>query len=109
MNQETSKLGFNSISQKDTVSEKAVDTSGKDAYLRTKEQQAKQRKLENDIRKTEEKIEELEAQIAKIDEQICLPENATNAAKLSELSSKRQELEQMLETVYETWEAFMSN
>ena len=106
---ETSKLGFNSISQKDTVSEKAVDTSGKDAYLRTKEQQAKQRKLENDIRKTEEKIEELEAQIAKIDEQICLPENATNAAKLSELSSKRQELEQMLETVYETWEAFMSN
>lgn len=106
---ETSKLGFNSISQKDTVSEKAVDTSGKDAYLRTKEQQAKQRKLENDIRKTEEKIEELEAQIAKIDEQICLPENATNAAKLSELSSKRQELEQVLETVYETWEAFMSN
>ena len=106
---ETSKLGFNSISQKDTVSEKAVDTFGKDAYLRTKEQQAKQRKLENDIRKTEEKIEELEAQIAKIDEQICLPENATNAAKLSELSSKRQELEQVLETVYETWEAFMSN
>lgn len=106
---ETSKLGFNSISQKDTVSEKAVDTSGKDAYLRTKEQQAKQRKLENDIRKTEEKIEELEAQIAKIDEQICLPENATNATKLSELSSKRQELEQVLETVYETWEAFMSN
>lgn len=106
---ETSKLGFNSISQKDTISEKAVDTSGKDAYLRTKEQQAKQRKLENDIRKTEEKIEELEAQIAKIDEQICLPENATNAAKLSELSSKRQELEQVLETVYETWEAFMSN
>ena len=106
---EASKLGFNSISQKDTVSEKAVDTSGKDAYLRTKEQQAKQRKLENDIKKTEEKIEELEAQIAKIDEQICLPENATNAAKLSELSSKRQELEQVLETVYETWEAFMSN
>lgn len=106
---ETSKLGFASISQKDTVAEKAVDTSGKDAYLRTKEQQAKQRKLENDIKKTEEKIEELEAQIAKIDEQICLPENATNAAKLSELSSKRQELEQTLETVYETWEAFMSN
>lgn len=104
----TSKLGFTAITQKDNITEETNDASGKDAYIRNKELQAKQRKLENDIKKSEKQIEDLEAQITQIDEEICLPENATNSAKLSELSTKRQELEAQLEAVYETWETLMS-
>lgn len=104
----TSKLGFTDITQKDAANTDGNDTSGKDAYMRTKEQQAKQRKLDNDIKKCEKQIEELEEKLKLLDEEICLPENATNSSKLSELSGKRQELEYTIESIYEAWEALMS-
>ena len=58
--------------------------------------------------KTEQKIEETEAAIAQIDEEFLNPEYATNSAKLGELSKKREELEETLSALYETWETLLA-
>lgn len=80
------------------------DSEGKKDWQRSKEEQAKERKRQNDIKKIENRIEELETQIAEIDEEMSLPENATNSAKLNELSTKQTELSNELETLYDNWE-----
>lgn len=69
-----------------------------------KAEQARIRKIENSLKRTEEQIEQLETQIAEIDEQFALPENATNSAKLNELSAKQSECRAELEKCYELWE-----
>ncbi len=79
------------------------DNSGKDAYLKSKEEQARIRKRENDLKKTEKRIAEIEALIEKLDNEINLPENATNSAKLSELSQKHEELDTELMELYEKY------
>lgn len=81
--------------------------SSKDDYKKQKEEQARLRKKENDIKKAEQKIEQTEAEITKIDEEFLNPDFATNSAKLSELSKKREELESTLSTLYETWETLL--
>ena len=81
--------------------------SSKDDYKKQKEEQARLRKKENDIKKAEQKIEQTEAEIPKIDEEFLNPDFATNSAKLSELSKKREELESTLSALYETWETLL--
>ena len=77
--------------------------SNKDAYLKNKEEQARLRKRENDLKKLETRIAELEAQIEEIDAEIALPEVATNAAKLTELSEKREAADAALVEAYEAY------
>ncbi len=84
------------------------EASNKEAYLKNKEEQAKLRKRENDRKKTENKIAELEAKIETIDEQINAPENATNSAKLGELSAEREALDTELMELYEAWDSLCS-
>ena len=91
-----------------TKEPEAQASSGKEEYLRKKEEQAKLRKRENDIKKTEQQIEETENAIAEIDAEFLLPEYATNSAKLSELSKKREELDLKLSALYEAWESLLS-
>ena len=79
-------------------------SSSKEEYLKSKEEQARIRKLANDLKKTEAKIEELENAIADIDKQINNPENATNSFKLGELSTQREKLDSELMDLYEKWE-----
>ncbi len=69
-----------------------------------KAEQARIRKLENELKKNESRIEELETLIAQIDEDCAKPENAVNSAKLNELASKRNEYETELELCMERWE-----
>jgi ATP-binding cassette subfamily F protein 3 len=69
-----------------------------------KAMQARIRKIENALKKTEERIEELETMIAGIDEECARPENATNSAKLGELTLRQNEYRTELEQCYETWE-----
>lgn len=69
-----------------------------------KARQAQIRKLENQQKKTETRIAELEAGIAQIDLECTLPENATNSAKLNELSAKQETYRRELDACYETWE-----
>ena len=91
-----------------TKEPEAQASSGKEEYLKKKEEQAKLRKRENDIKKTEQQIEETENAIAEIDAEFLLPEYATNSAKLSELSKKREELDLKLSALYEAWESLLS-
>lgn len=86
------------VAQEDTVPDTKEDWQAKKA------QQARLRKLENRLKKTEGRIEELEALIAQIDEECMKPENATNSAKLGELTKEQSEYRQELEQCYETWE-----
>ncbi len=69
-----------------------------------KEEKAAKRKRENDLKKLEERIFELEALSSSIESEINLPENASNAGVLSELSAKKAEADSELAVLYEKWE-----
>ena len=80
------------------------ETENKKDWKRSKEEQAKERKRRNDLKKTESRIEELENLISSLDEEMALPENATSAAKLSELTRQQVKANEELEQLYELWE-----
>ena len=82
----------------------AEDSEGKADWKAQKEQQAKQRKLENDFKKTEAEIEALETRQTEIDAEMASPDICTNVAKLTELSREKETLEAKLSSLYETWE-----
>ena len=80
-------------------------TINKKDWKRSKEEQAKERKRQNDIKKTENRIEELEHLLSDLEEEMSLPENAVNAAKLTEISEKQEAANKELERLYEIWES----
>lgn len=88
--------------------EKAVvvkeETENKKDWKRSKEEQAKERKRQNDIKKTETRIEELEQLLSSLEEELALPENATNVARLTEITAKQTAANEELEALYEMWE-----
>ncbi len=80
------------------------ESENKADWKRSKEEQARARKKENDLKKAEAKIEELEQQIEALNQEILLPENASNAARLTELTTRQAQLQETLEQYYEKWE-----
>lgn len=80
------------------------ETENKKDWKRSKEEQAKERKRQNDIKKTEARIEKLEQLLSSLEEEMSLPENATNVAKLTEITTKQAAANEELEALYETWE-----
>lgn len=88
------------------------DTSASDSnpsevkidWKQQKEEQARLRKQANAIKKLEEKIAELEEASANLDEEIALPENASNSAKLMELTSEKANIDETLMELYDQWE-----
>lgn len=82
----------------------APPSEGMQDWKAQKEQQAKQRKKENDIRKCEEEIAKLEEKDKQLDNEMALPENATNVAKLQELTKEKESISARLEELYEKWE-----
>lgn len=83
---------------------KQEESDNKRDWKLAKEEQAKERKRQNDIKKIEAKIEELESNIEELNDEMNKPENATNSAKLNELATKHAELSDELEKLYEEWE-----
>lgn len=83
---------------------KQEESDNKRDWKLAKEEQAKERKRQNDIKKIETKIEELESNIEELNDEMNKPENATNSAKLNELATKHAELSDELEKLYEEWE-----
>lgn len=69
-----------------------------------KEQQAKERKRQNDLRKTEERISALEERDGEIDELMTHEDVYTNSVKCRELSEEKANIMQELELLYEKWE-----
>lgn len=81
------------------------ETETKKDWKRSKEEQARERKRQNDIKKTETRIEELEQLLSSLEEEMSLPENATNVAKLTEITTRQAAATEELEALYETWES----
>lgn len=69
-----------------------------------KEEQARLRKLQNDLKRTEDDIHKLETRDSEIDGLLGKEEVFTDVAKLMELNHEKEEIAQRLERLYETWE-----
>ncbi len=91
------------IANKESCAKAELTESAKD-YKAMKEIQAAKRKKENEIKKLEDKISDYENQISELDTIMSLPENATNSARLHELSDKQAALMEELDAMYEKWE-----
>ncbi len=84
------------------------ETAAKLSWKEQKEQQAKQRKKENEIKRIEEQIERLENRNAEIDGQMAKPDVCTNVAKLQELAKEKEGILTQLNDLMERWEILES-
>lgn len=87
-----------------SYSESIVESEVKTDWKSKKEEQAKQRKRENDLKKCEQQIADLETRQKEIEELMSEPEVATNVARLQELSKEAEQISTSLEGLYELWE-----
>lgn len=78
--------------------------SGSLSWQEQKREQAKRRKIENELKKTEKQIEALEDRNAEIDRQLNDPANGTDVALLTSLSREKEENDNQLMQLMETWE-----
>ena len=90
--------------EKETKLPESAPSETKLSWQQQKENQARQRKLENDLKKTEESIARLEERDKEIDSFMEQEEVFTDVARCTELSREKAELSEKLETLYETWE-----
>ena len=81
-----------------------LPSAAKQGWKAMKEQQAAQRKRENDLKKCEERIETLEKRNEEIDGLMVSPDVCTNVAKLQELNREKEGNEEELLALYEKWE-----
>lgn len=79
-------------------------TDGRQDWLARKEQQAAQRKKENELKKCEEQIEKLETRNREIDALMFSPDICTDVARLQELNREKEENDTALSDLYEKWE-----
>lgn len=91
--------------KEESVSKSAEVTENKTDWQKQKQEQARLRKIANELKKNEEAIEKLETKIAEIDEECLKPEIVTNSARLNELAAEREKYSQELEVLYEKWES----
>ena len=87
-----------------STSKQVTPTQTKQDWQSQKEQQARERKRENDLKKCEEEITRLEKRDSLLDQEMCLPENAADAQKLMEIAAEKEEIQNMLSELYEQWE-----
>lgn len=73
-------------------------------YKKQKEEQAKLRKLQNDLKKCEAEISSLEERNTAIDEEMARPENCTNLPQLEKLQKEKNANEERLGELYPRWE-----
>lgn len=91
----------NSLSVSTAVSSQS---NSKLSWQKQKEEQARIRKIENDLCKIEEEIDALEADNEKLDAALVDPANMINSVKLQELATKKAENDSRLEKLMEQWE-----
>jgi ATP-binding cassette subfamily F protein 3 len=99
-------VGYNAFNTPSSngAAAKGVETETKLDWKAQKEEQAKQRKRENDLKKCEERITKLEERNAWLDEEMSKPEVATNSVRLQELAAEQNKNLEELESLYELWE-----
>lgn len=97
-------VGYNAFNTAPSgAGNKAVETENKLDWKAQKEEQAKQRKRENDLKKCEERISKLEERNAWLDAEMSKPEVATNSVRLQELANEQNKNLEELESLYELW------
>ena len=84
------------------------ETSGKKDWKQQKEQQARERKRENDLKKCEKEIEELEKRNEEIDLLLSQADIYSNLSRLSALGDEKKDNEERLEHLMELWETLIS-
>ena len=103
------------LEKKDELTEKYAPSQTEEAEIKNvseskltwqqqKEEEARKRKLANELKKVEARIEELETRDKEIDETLVLPDVCTNVARCTELSREKEAVLEELETLYEKWE-----
>ena len=92
--------------QKATATAAQPISDTKNDWLKQKEQQAAERKLQNKIKKIEAEIEETENAIAKADEDMAAC--GTDFSKANDIFAEKTKLEEKLEKLYEEWEELNS-
>lgn len=102
-NQVTPWSSASTAKKKDEASE-----SNKLSWQQHKEEQARLRKIKNDLKKTEDEIHELEIRNEEIDALLIQEEIFTDAHKLMELHSEKNQIENKLEELMEEWEQLAS-
>lgn len=80
------------------------ESENKLSWQQQKEEQARERKRQNDLAKTEKEISKLEDRDREIDELMSQPEIGTNVAECTKLSKEKAEIMEKLEKLYEMWE-----
>ena len=78
--------------------------AGRQDWKAQKEEQARLRKLQNELKKTEEEIHRLETRDQEIDELLSQEEVYTNVSRLMELNQEKEKNSARLEELYERWE-----
>ena len=79
-------------------------SSQKAGWMAQKEEQARQRKKENNLKKCEEKIAALELRSGELEKEMSDPAVGTQVAKLQKLSAEQADIRTQLEKLYEEWE-----
>mgnify|MGYP004453260605 FL=1 len=92
----------NVTSDTDSPDNTASDT--KLSWKQQKEEQARLRKIENEVKKIEAEIEKLETENEELTELLQTDEVSTNSVKLQEISSKIEQNADRLEELMERWE-----
>lgn len=88
--------------EKENVIQK--ESENKLSWQQQKEEQARQRKRQNDLAKTEKEIAKLEERDHEIDELMSQPEIGTNVAECTKLSKEKADIMERLDALYEKWE-----
>lgn len=81
-----------------------TESEAKADWKTQKEEQARQRKLQNEIKRIEEKINFLEADNESLNKELTNPNIATDVGKLMELQKQIDTNNEELEKLYEQWE-----
>ena len=81
-----------------------ASADAKQDWKTQKEQQAAQRKRENDLKRCESEIDALESRNAEIEALMSSPEICTDVARLQDLSKEKEEIDEKLAGLMEKWE-----
>ena len=96
--------GNSSTMISDTDSSDNTSSDTKLSWKQQKEEQARLRKIENEVKKIEAEIEKLETENEELTELLQTDEVSTNSVKLQEISSKIEQNTDRLEELMERWE-----
>lgn len=94
-------------SSTEEVSTNFGQTSGKDDYLRQKEELAKERKRQNQIKRIENRIAEIETRINELDELLNRENIATDVEQLMTINEAHETLDTELLELMEQWETLV--